>query len=89
MTLNEFKFIWHMEYGHRMWGRLIGLAYFLPMSYFMAKGYLNRGMKIRCGALGGLLCFQVNYTRLPLMLILFRHINIMLTSFVTSSVAFC
>nr|XP_002130051.1 cytochrome c oxidase assembly protein COX15 homolog [Ciona intestinalis]XP_018671544.1 cytochrome c oxidase assembly protein COX15 homolog [Ciona intestinalis] len=58
MTLKEFKFIWHMEYGHRMWGRMIGVAYFLPMFYFMGRGWLNKGMKIRTGLLGGLLVFQ-------------------------------
>jgi len=58
MTLNEFKFIWHMEWGHRMWGRFIGLAYFLPFSYFLSKGYLNKALKMRCGMLGALLCFQ-------------------------------
>lgn len=58
MTLNEFKFIWHMEWGHRMWGRTIGLVYFLPFTYFLARGYLNKAMKIRCAVLGSLLCFQ-------------------------------
>ena len=60
MTLNEFKFIWHMEYGHRMWGRLIGLGFFIPLAYFWKKGYLNRGLKIRCSAFGSLLLFQVS-----------------------------
>jgi len=59
MTLNEFKFIWHMEYGHRMWGRMIGVAYFLPLFYFLRKGWLDKGLKIRTGVLGGLLIFQV------------------------------
>ena len=61
MTLNEFKFIWHMEWGHRMWGRFIGLAYFIPFSYFLFKGYLNRALKVRCGLLGALLGFQVRF----------------------------
>jgi len=58
MTLNEFKFIWRMEYGHRMWGRTIGLCYLLPFGYFLSRGYLNRAMKIRCSILGSLICFQ-------------------------------
>ncbi|CAK8688771.1 unnamed protein product [Clavelina lepadiformis] len=58
MTLSEFKFIWHMEYGHRMWGRFIGLVYFLPLGYFLKKGWLDRKMKIRTGILGSLLVFQ-------------------------------
>ncbi|XP_006880100.1 PREDICTED: cytochrome c oxidase assembly protein COX15 homolog [Elephantulus edwardii] len=58
MTLAEFKFIWYMEYSHRMWGRLVGLAYVLPAAYFWRKGWLNRGLKGRVLALCGLVCFQ-------------------------------
>ncbi|XP_060097873.1 cytochrome c oxidase assembly protein COX15 homolog isoform X2 [Heteronotia binoei] len=58
MTLTEFKFIWYMEYSHRMWGRLVGLAYIIPAAYFWRKGYLNRSLKSRVLALCGLVCFQ-------------------------------
>ncbi|XP_027717170.1 cytochrome c oxidase assembly protein COX15 homolog isoform X2 [Vombatus ursinus] len=58
MTLAEFKFIWYMEYSHRMWGRIVGLAYILPTVYFWRKGWLNHGMKGRVLALCGLVCFQ-------------------------------
>lgn len=34
ITLEQFKFIWHMEYGHRTLGRIIGAVYFLPMAFF-------------------------------------------------------
>ena len=60
MTLGEFKFIWYMEYFHRMWGRTIGLAFYLPAGYFLYKGWLNtRAAKIRNGVFGGILLFQV------------------------------
>lgn len=59
MTLTEFRFIWYMEYSHRMWGRLVGLAYIIPAAYFWRKGYLNRSLKSRVLALCGLVCFQV------------------------------
>uniref|UniRef100_F7ANX7 Cytochrome c oxidase assembly homolog COX15 n=1 Tax=Equus caballus TaxID=9796 RepID=F7ANX7_HORSE len=58
MTLAEFKFIWYMEYSHRMWGRLVGLVYILPAAYFWRKGWLSRAMKGRVLALCGLVCFQ-------------------------------
>ncbi|XP_029418875.1 cytochrome c oxidase assembly protein COX15 homolog isoform X2 [Nannospalax galili] len=58
MTLAEFKFIWYMEYSHRMWGRIVGLAYILPAAYFWRKGWLSRGMKGRVLSLCGLVCFQ-------------------------------
>lgn len=59
MTLPEFKFIFYMEWGHRMWGRLVGLAYILPTIYFWKKGYFNRSMKARALGLCGFVFFQV------------------------------
>lgn len=58
MTLSEFKFIYHMEYGHRMWGRAIGAFFAIPAVYFWARGYLNRGLKIRTVAFGTLIGLQ-------------------------------
>lgn len=66
MTLTEFKFIWYMEYSHRMWGRLVGLAYIIPAAYFWRKGYLNQSLKSRVLALCGLVCFQVGKITAPL-----------------------
>ncbi len=37
MTMEEFKFIYHMEYGHRTLGRIIGLAFGGPLVYFLAS----------------------------------------------------
>jgi cytochrome c oxidase assembly protein subunit 15 len=45
MTLVEFKAIFLMEYVHRVWGRLIGLAYALPFVWFIIRGKL-RGRQI-------------------------------------------
>ncbi|BHF70048.1 Cytochrome c oxidase assembly protein cox15 [Sparganum proliferum] len=58
MTLSDFKFIWHMEYGHRQWGRLLGLVYALPAGYFWYKGYFSKRMKPRVVAYGVLIAFQ-------------------------------
>ncbi|XP_010862282.1 cytochrome c oxidase assembly protein COX15 homolog isoform X2 [Esox lucius] len=58
MTLPEFKFIFYMEWGHRMWGRLVGLAYVLPTIYFWKKGYFNKSMKGRTLGLCGFVFFQ-------------------------------
>lgn len=35
MTLSEFKFIYYMEWTHRLWGRLLGLCFVLPAGYFV------------------------------------------------------
>jgi cytochrome c oxidase assembly protein subunit 15 len=58
MTLNQFKFIFYMEWGHRMWGRATGLVFLLPAAYFWRKGYFNSAMKKRIGAFSLLLGFQ-------------------------------
>lgn len=58
MTLEEFKFIFWMEYGHRMWGRLIGAFYAIPAAYFWSKGYFNKSMKIKVGIFGTLIGLQ-------------------------------
>lgn len=58
MTLSEFKFIFWMEYGHRMWGRAIGAFFALPATYFWYKGYFNRAMKIRTLIFGALIGAQ-------------------------------
>lgn len=42
MDLDGFKFIYFMEWGHRQLGRLIGLAYLLPLIIFWLQGKLRR-----------------------------------------------
>ncbi|CAA0814402.1 Cytochrome c oxidase assembly protein COX15 [Striga hermonthica] len=48
MNLDDFKFIYWMEYAHRMWGRALGIMFALPFSYFLRKGYitLQLGLKL-------------------------------------------
>jgi len=43
MDLGGFKFIYFWEWAHRQLGRLIGLAYLLPLIYFSAKRKLPKG----------------------------------------------
>jgi cytochrome c oxidase assembly protein subunit 15 len=43
MTVEDFKPIFWMEYGHRLLGRVIGLAYLLPLVYFFATRQIPRG----------------------------------------------
>ena len=42
MQLSDFKQIYFWEYFHRLLGRLIGLATFLPWLYFALRGYMTR-----------------------------------------------
>ncbi|GIX17732.1 MAG: heme A synthase [Rhodothalassiaceae bacterium] len=47
MTLDEFKRIYWWEYIHRLLGRLIGLAYLLPLIGFWARGLIPKGYRGR------------------------------------------
>src|SRR5690606_11910022 len=38
MTLADYKFIYFWEWAHRLLGRLIGLAFALPLAWFWLKG---------------------------------------------------
>lgn len=57
MTLAGFKTIFFWEYLHRLFGRLIGLAFALPLAWFAWRGRIPRGYGPRLLALlalGGL-----------------------------------
>lgn len=41
MTLEGFKGIFWLEYIHRVWGRLLGLAFFLPFAAFMIMRWVR------------------------------------------------
>ena len=47
MKLDGFKFIFMMEYSHRMLGRLIGLVFAFPFFFFQLKKWLLRPMILR------------------------------------------
>lgn len=56
MTLSEFQFIYGWEWGHRLLGRLIGFAFFLPLVFFWWRGQLDRRLGLSLlglGVLGG------------------------------------
>jgi len=58
MTVEEFKFIFMMEYMHRMWGRAIGGFFLLPAIYFWRKGYFCAKTKKSVLLLGTLIGLQ-------------------------------
>lgn len=47
MELPEFKQIFFWEWFHRLWGRLIGVAYALPYLYFMIRKQIPDGYNIK------------------------------------------
>lgn len=42
--VEDFKFIWFMEWSHRMAGRCVGIAFAVPLTYFVARGYIDRAL---------------------------------------------
>ncbi len=47
MSLDAFKSIFWWEYFHRLLGRLIGLVYFVPFIYFVARKQVDRVLCIK------------------------------------------
>nr|CAD7588923.1 unnamed protein product [Timema genevievae] len=58
ITLEQFKWIWWMEYSHRMWGRAIGAMFLVPATVFWYKGWFRQAMKKRILVFGTLIGLQ-------------------------------
>lgn len=58
MTLFEFKRIFYMEWAHRIWGRVIGMAFLVPGIYYARKGYMTPATKKAVAIIGALIGFQ-------------------------------
>lgn len=57
MSLSEFKVIYAWEWGHRQLGRILGLAFFIPLIWFWTRGTITGRLALTLlgiGALGGL-----------------------------------
>jgi cytochrome c oxidase assembly protein subunit 15 len=55
--LAGFQRIFWLEWVHRLWGRLIGVVFFVPLVWFWVRGRLPRGLPLRLAGffvLGGL-----------------------------------
>jgi cytochrome c oxidase assembly protein subunit 15 len=46
IVLDDFKSIYYMEWGHRVLGRTVGLAFVLPLAYFAARRRLARSLRV-------------------------------------------
>ncbi len=47
MQLDDFKSIFFWEWFHRLWGRLIGLVFALPLAFFWLKKMIPQGYEIK------------------------------------------
>ena len=51
MSVDNFKLIYWIEYGHRMWGRGLGLFFTGPLVYFLSKGFITKQLGLRLASL--------------------------------------
>ncbi|KAH0545246.1 hypothetical protein FGG08_000700 [Glutinoglossum americanum] len=58
MTLDEYKYIYYMEWTHRVWGRVVGLSFILPAMYFVARRKVTAPMAAKLAGIAGLIGFQ-------------------------------
>lgn len=58
MNIDEFKKIYYMEWGHRLWGRFVGLSFVIPAIYFVARKRVTANMSLRLLGISGLIGFQ-------------------------------
>ncbi|MBY0509443.1 MAG: COX15/CtaA family protein [Rhodospirillaceae bacterium] len=66
MTVDDFKNIYWLEFLHRLWGRIIGVAFAVPFAFFLVKRAVDRtlgwkltGLFVLGGAQGALGWFMV------------------------------
>ncbi|WP_375453685.1 COX15/CtaA family protein [uncultured Methylobacterium sp.] len=52
LGLSDFKVLYAWEWGHRLLGRIVGLAFFLPLVAFWWRGMLSRRLGLGLLALG-------------------------------------
>ena len=45
MSVDDFKNIFWLEFIHRLWGRLIGIVFFIPFVWFLAKRSIDGATK--------------------------------------------
>ncbi|MEL7491117.1 MAG: COX15/CtaA family protein [Pseudomonadota bacterium] len=51
MSLSEFKVIYWWEWGHRFLGRLIGVAFIIPLLVFVSRGWVTGALRWKLFAL--------------------------------------
>ncbi|SPO49205.1 related to COX15 - cytochrome oxidase assembly factor [Moesziomyces antarcticus] len=58
MSLDDFKAIYMWEWGHRVLGRVIGVAFVLPAAYFVTRRWVAPGTRWKLAAIAAGIGFQ-------------------------------
>ena len=49
MNLDKFKFIYFWEYFHRLWARIMGIIFIIPLIFFIFKKWIDKDLLRRMG----------------------------------------
>lgn len=58
MSVDEFKQIFWLEWGHRLLGRATGMVFLIPLMYFALRRQIDRPLALRCFIAGALVGAQ-------------------------------
>ncbi|SNX88074.1 related to COX15 - cytochrome oxidase assembly factor [Melanopsichium pennsylvanicum] len=58
MSLDDFKSIYMWEWGHRVLGRVIGVAFVLPAAFFVTRNWVGTATRFKLLAIAGGIGFQ-------------------------------
>ena len=58
ITLEDFKSIFYMEWGHRILGRLIGVVFVGPLAYFAIRKNISKSLTLKLSGLAVLIGAQ-------------------------------
>jgi len=58
MDVDDFKGIYWLEYIHRLWGRMIGIVFFVPFLWFVVRRQVDRPLALKLAGLFALGGFQ-------------------------------
>ncbi|MBT8191742.1 MAG: COX15/CtaA family protein [Bacteroidia bacterium] len=47
LSMSKFKFIYFWEYFHRLWARLMGIIFLIPLIFFVIKKWVDKWLLIR------------------------------------------
>ncbi len=61
MSLADFKFIYFWEYIHRLWARVMGLVFALPLLYFISRKWIDRALGKRLMVIFLLACLAATF----------------------------
>lgn len=92
MSLSEFKYIFFWEWFHRLWARLMGFVFLIPLIYFVIRGKIAKHQILRysvllfLGGLAGLVGWLMVMSGMKEDKVLVNPLNLMIHLIVASAI---